>query len=115
VISANSALTALDVISILKRTASKDLNFDDYPRTPPANFDIDPSWDISPIAPFDQGEFVDTGSAEGTWSPWFGHGRIDAPEAVDEALRVGGGPPPREKEGCWLVDIFRPKSEVTPV
>jgi subtilisin-like proprotein convertase family protein/subtilisin family serine protease len=85
-ISANPNLSALDVISILKQTASKDLDFSDYPRTPPANFDFDTSWDVSPIAPFDSGAFCDNGDAEGTWSPWFGHGRVDAEAAVAEAL-----------------------------
>ncbi|MGB0127716.1 MAG: S8 family serine peptidase, partial [Rhodocyclaceae bacterium] len=43
-ISANPRLTAAQVISILKRTASKDLGFDGYARTPPASFDPDTSW-----------------------------------------------------------------------
>ncbi|MBZ0298232.1 MAG: S8 family serine peptidase, partial [Anaerolineae bacterium] len=85
VISANPNLTAMEVISILKRTASKDLNMSGYARTPSASYNSDTSWDISPIAPFDQGAFQNIGSAEGTWSPWFGHGRIDAPAAVAEA------------------------------
>lgn len=85
-ISANADLTALDIISILKQTAAKDLDFNGYPRTPPANFDTDISWDVSPIAPFDRGEFVDNGDAEGTWSPWFGFGRVNAEAAVAEAL-----------------------------
>jgi subtilisin-like proprotein convertase family protein/subtilisin family serine protease len=85
-ISANPNLSALDVISILKQTASKDLDFSGYPRTPPANFDFDTSWDVSPIVPFDSGAFSDNGDAEGTWSPWFGHGRVDAEAAVAEAL-----------------------------
>lgn len=85
-ISANSDLTALEVVSILKQTASKDLDFNGYPQTPPASFDSDTSWDVSPIVPFDSGEFVDNGDAEGTWSPWFGHGCVDAEAAVAEAL-----------------------------
>ena len=85
-ISANPNLTALEVVSILKQTASKDLNFNGYPQTPPANFDADTSWDVSPVAPFDNGAFVDNGDADGSWSPWFGHGRIDAEAAVAEAL-----------------------------
>jgi subtilisin-like proprotein convertase family protein len=87
VISANPALTAIDVNSILKQTAAKDLSLQGYPRTPPATFDPSPTWDVSPIAPFDQGEFTDIGSPDGTWSPWFGHGRVDAEGAVAEALR----------------------------
>jgi len=76
----------LEVISILKQTASKDLDFTNYPKTPPASFDSDTSWDVSPIAPFDDGHFVDNGDADGTWSPWFGHGRVDAQAAVAEAM-----------------------------
>ncbi|QOS99299.1 S8 family serine peptidase [Brevibacterium sp. JNUCC-42] len=93
-ISANQDLTALEVVSILKRTASKNLNFEGYPRTPPTIFNPDTSWDISPIAPFNRGNFIDTGDPNGTWSPWFGHGRIDALGAVQESLnrnRIGAG------------------------
>ncbi|MGH7232450.1 MAG: S8 family serine peptidase, partial [Nitrospiraceae bacterium] len=86
-ISANPDLPASDVISILKQTASKDLNLEIYPRTPPANFDPSPIWDVSPVAPFDKGEFITINDPAGTWSPWFGHGRVDAPRAVDEAIR----------------------------
>ncbi len=85
-ISANPNLTAFEVVEILKQTASKDLNFAAYPRTPPASFNGDISWDVSPISPFDSGEFFDNGDAEGSWSPWFGHGRINAEAAVSEAL-----------------------------
>ena len=91
-ISANPELTALEIVSILKQTASKDLSFEGYPRTPPAIFDPDPTWDISPIEPFDRGDFTDAGDANGTWSPWFGHGKVDAQEAVAEALRRKRGP-----------------------
>ncbi|NES64241.1 MAG: S8 family serine peptidase [Okeania sp. SIO2D1] len=93
VISANPELTALEVISILKRTASKDLSLEGYPRTPPAIFDPDTSWDVSPVAPFDKGDFIDTGDPDGTWSPWFGHGRVDARAAVEEALRLRSSVP----------------------
>ncbi len=86
VISANSNLTALEVISILKSTASKNLYIQKYPQTPPTTLDPDTSWDISPGAPSDNGSFNDIGAAEGTWSPWFGHGRVDALEAVKEAI-----------------------------
>lgn len=89
VISANPNLSALEVISILKRTASKDLNFSPYPRTPSLkDIDENPSWDVSPIAPFNQGNFLEKGLSDGTWSPWFGHGRVDALNAVSEALRL---------------------------
>ncbi|MEE8528771.1 MAG: proprotein convertase P-domain-containing protein [Gammaproteobacteria bacterium] len=85
-ISANSNLTATEVVAILKQTASKDLDFQDYQKTPAAIFDPDTSWDVSPIAPFDNSAFADHGDTEGTWSPWFGHGRVDAAAAVGEAL-----------------------------
>jgi subtilisin-like proprotein convertase family protein len=85
-ISANPNLSALEVISILKQTASKDLDFTGYPVTPPASFDNNTIWDVSPIAPFDSGDFINNGDAEGSWSPWFGHGRVDAAAAVAEAL-----------------------------
>ncbi len=87
VLSANQELSALDVISLMKETASQDLDFTGYPKTPPASFDTDTSWDVSPIAPFDSGTFIDNGDTEGLWSPWFGHGKVDAEAAVSEALR----------------------------
>ena len=92
-ISANPDLDAAEVISIMKRTASNNLDFQEYPRTPPASFDSNTSWDISPVAPFDSGVFNNSSDPDGTWSPWFGHGRIDALNAVDAALsrRAAGG------------------------
>ncbi len=86
VIAANPNLTAAEVITLLKETASKDLNFTPYPKTPPTDFDPDVSWDVSPIAPYDTGDFTDIGLPEGTWSPWFGHGKVDALAAVSVAL-----------------------------
>jgi subtilisin family serine protease len=68
-ISANPNLTALDVVSILKSTASRDISFDGYPRTPSASFDTNTSWDISPISPFDAPGFSNIGAPEGSWSP----------------------------------------------
>lgn len=85
-ISANPSLSALELAALLQRTASKDLNFGGYPRTPPATYDPDPAWDVSPIPPFDAGAFRDTGAPQGSWSPWFGHGRVDAQAAVASAL-----------------------------
>lgn len=90
-ISANPNLTALEVTSILKKTASKDLNFEGYLKTPPTDYDTDTSWDVSPVAPFDTGDFENIGSDDGSWSPWFGYGRVDAATAVAEALRLGLG------------------------
>jgi len=90
VISANPELSASDVISLLKRTASKDLDFTPYAKTPPAIFDPTPTWDVSPITPFDDGRFNDIGSSDGTWSPWFGYGCVNAEAAVQEALQAIG-------------------------
>jgi len=87
VLSANPYLTAVELASLLKQTASKDLNFNGYPQTPATSYDPNTSWDISPVEPFQQGQFSDTGSADGTWSPWFGHGKADACAAVTEALK----------------------------
>ena len=86
VISANPTLSATEVISLLRRTASKDLNMAPYPPTPSASFDPDPTWDVSPVAPFAQGAFTDISSPDGSWSPWFGFGKIDAERAVAAAL-----------------------------
>ena len=86
IVSANPQLTALEIESILRRTASKDLNFTAYPRTSPASYDPNPTWDVSPVPPLDQGGFKDIGSGDGTWSPWFGYGKVDAVEAVRAAL-----------------------------
>lgn len=93
VISANANLTALEVISTIQRTASKDLNMTGYPRTPAASYDPNTSWDVSPVAPFASGAFQNINHPDGTWSPWFGHGRVDAVAAVTAAL---GDPPPGE-------------------
>jgi subtilisin-like proprotein convertase family protein/subtilisin family serine protease len=93
VLSANPDLSSLEVIAVLKRTASKDLNLTPYPKTPAAKFDLNPTWDVSPIAPFDKGDFQEISSVDGTWSPWFGHGKVDAATAVAEALRLRGGQP----------------------
>ncbi len=91
VISANPSLSGKAVISLLKRTASKQLNMSGYPRTPAASYDPEPDWDVSPVAPFDQGSFQDIGSDEGSWSPWFGHGNVDALEAVQAAMGESKG------------------------
>ena len=88
VISAHPGLTALEVIGVLKQTAAKNLNTDPYPKTPPAPFNMDTSWDISPAAPFANGAFQNINSPDGTWSPWFGHGCVDAQAAVAEAIRL---------------------------
>jgi subtilisin-like proprotein convertase family protein/subtilisin family serine protease len=91
VISANPALTALQVASILRKTAAKTLDETPYARTPPASYDADTTWDVSPIAPFDVPTFKNVGHADGTWSPWFGHGRVDAQAAVAMAIDLTQG------------------------
>jgi subtilisin family serine protease len=93
-ISANPALSAIEVASILRRTASHSLSTDGWPRTPPSAVDPDTSWDISPIPPFDRGDFQDLGHSDGPWSPWFGHGRVDALAAVSAAYESAVTPPP---------------------
>jgi subtilisin-like proprotein convertase family protein len=50
-------------------------------------FDPTPTWDVSPVAPFDSGAFSNFGDPEGLWSPWFGHGKVDARAAVAAAQR----------------------------
>jgi Subtilase family len=83
VISANPELTARDVVSILKRTAEREkLDFTSYPPLACAGEGID----VSPVSPFDKGSFRDIGAPEGTWSAWFGFGRVDAGRAVESAL-----------------------------
>jgi subtilisin family serine protease len=91
VISADPSLSAVEVASLLKRTASKDLDATPYPRTPPATYDPDTGWDVSPVAPLDRGDFEDLGLPEGSWSPWFGHGKVDAAAAVEAALAGRAG------------------------
>ncbi len=92
VLSANPNLTAFEVISVLQRTASKNLNMTAYARTPAASYDPNPTWDISPVAPHHNGNFNNIGHPDGTWSGWFGFGKVDAAAAVAEALRLLGGP-----------------------
>ena len=94
IISANPQLTALEIISVLQRTASKNLNMTPYQRTPAAAYDPNTSWDISPVPPHDTGNFSNSGHPDGTWSGWFGFGKVDAEAAVAEALRLAGGSTP---------------------
>ena len=98
IISANPNLSGAEVISILKKSAGKNLNFSAYPRTPAASYDPNPSWDVSPVAPFDKGEFKNINSPDGTWSPWFGHGKADAKAAVAQALGNQPDPTPVEEK-----------------
>lgn len=96
VISANPSLSALEILSILQQTANKDLSFEGYPQTPPAPFDPNTGWDVSPAPPFDDGDFREDVSDDGSWSPWFGHGCVDALAAVGRALGSTGEEPPEE-------------------
>ncbi|WP_260982273.1 hypothetical protein [Bacillus sp. WP8] len=68
-----------------------------YPKTPSTNYDPNPTWDVSPVAPFDKGDFIDINDLNGTWSPWFGFGKIDAEAAVAMALRLKGSEPILDK------------------
>lgn len=86
--SANPKLTATEIASLLRRTADRDLDMTGYESCGRPT-DPDPAWDVSPIPPFQSGEFV-TGHADGPWSPWFGFGKVNARRAVEEALRVRG-------------------------
>ena len=82
-LSANPDLTAHELQHLLQETASQDLSFSAYSRTPSASYDPNPDWDVSPVVPHDSGEFNDDG-----WSPWFGYGKVDALEAVAQALEL---------------------------
>ena len=90
-LSANPRLSALELASLLKETASKDLSMAGYARTQAAFYDPQPVWDVSPVAPHAQGDFLNQGLPEGTWSPWFGHGKVDAEAAVRRARELAGG------------------------
>ncbi|MCW3089910.1 MAG: peptidase [Ferruginibacter sp.] len=93
IISANPSLSALEVVSVLQKTAGKNLNMTSYPQTPAASFDPTPTWDISPVAPYNTGNFTNIGHPDGNWSGWFGFGKADAAAAVAEALRLAGNSP----------------------
>jgi subtilisin-like proprotein convertase family protein len=93
VISANPNLSATEVISVLQKTASKNLDMTRYAQTPAASYDLNTSWDISPVAPYNTGDFNHIGHPDGDWSGWFGFGRVDAAAAVAEALRLAGETP----------------------
>ncbi|HEX6642640.1 MAG TPA: S8 family serine peptidase, partial [Thermoanaerobaculia bacterium] len=77
VISANPELTSQEVVSILQQTATKDLVTTPYD---------EPRDDFRPI---DQdGTFKDIDHPDGTWSPWFGFGAVNARAAVAKALEL---------------------------
>jgi subtilisin family serine protease len=82
--SANPSLTSTEVVSLLRRTADRELDTTGYPKSSRTS-DPDPEWDISPVPPFDSGRFV-AGHSDGPWSPWFGFGKVNARKAVEAAL-----------------------------
>ncbi|HUP60878.1 MAG TPA: S8 family serine peptidase [Thermoanaerobaculia bacterium] len=85
--SVNPRLTSTEIVSVLRRTADKNLDFTGYdPSSRPS--DPDPAWDISPIKPFQSGKFDRKGHPDGSWSAWFGFGKVNARNAVEEALRM---------------------------
>lgn len=87
VISANPELTSQQVVSILQQTATKDLVTTAYD---------EPRDDFRPI---DQdGTFKDIDHPDGTWSPWFGFGAVNARAAVAKALELAQKPSTPEKE-----------------
>ncbi|MCB0636638.1 MAG: S8 family serine peptidase, partial [Lewinella sp.] len=88
-ISADPQLTALEIARILKETAGKELDTTPYPRR--ANH---PAWDISPV--YEDGSFQDTGEPEGSWSPWFGFGKVDAEAAMRRVLQAQAPAQPAE-------------------
>lgn len=101
VISANPTLTAIQIVEVLKKTASKDLNMTGYPKTPYSpNWDQEnKDWDVSPIAPFNNGIFRNIPDSPYLWSPWFGFGKVDAGAAVSEAIRLLPAPIKKPKLG----------------
>ncbi len=85
--SVNPKLTSTEIVSVLRRTADKNLDFSGYdPSSRPT--DPDPGWDISPIKPFRSGTFDRKDHRDGSWSAWFGFGKVNARNAVEEALRM---------------------------
>jgi subtilisin family serine protease len=86
VITANPALSSREVVSILKQTSSKDLDFQGYPRTSISEDIPNNDWDVSPVKPYDNGSFSNNNhDPDGSWSPWFGYGKVDAFQAVIKA------------------------------
>lgn len=84
-LSANPQLNACELAGILRRTAARDLDCSPYAehRYPAPGYPAGEVIDL-PLAPFRNGEFNSHG-----WSPWFGHGLVDAEQAVITALAMG--------------------------
>lgn len=87
VLSANPTLTAVEVASILCQTADKNLVMRPYKASGVPGDEPDAHWDVSPIPPFNHGRFVPIHHPDGTWSGWFGFGKVNALRAVTEAQR----------------------------
>jgi len=85
--SVNPKLTSTEIVSVLRQTADKDLDFTGYDSSSRPT-DPDPGWDISPIEPFRSGTFDRKGHPDGSWSAWFGFGKVNARTAVEKALRM---------------------------
>lgn len=83
--SANPDLSAREIVSILKQSADKKLDMTGYPRCDRPG-DLPAQWDVSPIAPYESGAFAGDDDPDGTWSPWFGYGKVNARKAVELAM-----------------------------
>jgi subtilisin family serine protease len=84
--SVNPQLTSPQIVSVLKRTADKEFDMSGYePCSRPT--DPLPNWDVSPVPPYHHGDFSEI-YEDGTWSPWFGFGKVNARRAVEEAIRL---------------------------
>jgi subtilisin family serine protease len=78
-LSANMRLSAAQLRHVLLQSSSKELDLRDVHSDLPAPY----PWEISPVAPYHIGSFDKNG-----WSPWFGFGKVDARQAVVDALRM---------------------------
>lgn len=83
-ISAQPEISAKELRAALIRTASKNLDTSGYPNETFIAEDVDDSFDLTPVSPFQTGAFDESG-----WSPWFGFGKCDAAALVSELARVG--------------------------
>jgi subtilisin family serine protease len=76
---ANIRLSAAEVRHVLLQSCSKELDQRDVYADLRAPY----PWEIPPVEPYHVGFFDSTG-----WSPWFGFGKVDAHQAVVEAMRL---------------------------